>query len=208
MINAEEFVLELNDTGESKNFKLGTVYALFVNNTAQIQFDGEDAPSEKQYAYLASYTPKVFDRVLLAITGGTYVILGKIHYNVPPATGEELDRYLFDQKLVTMTKGLSVTGVTALKSGATITGNLGVSGDITVAGITATGNVSGANMSTSGNHSTGGTIQHTGTMLGFFGATPVDKHPLIKLSTTNPTALGAYNAINNIVGVLQEYGLL
>ena len=139
MITAEEFVLEINDTEQSKNFKLATVIDLFENDTAKVQFDGEDIPSEKQYAYLESYTPEIFDRVLLAVTGGTYVILGKVNYNISPPTIEELDRYLFDQKLVTMTQSLSVTG------GASIVGDIGVNG-----AITASGQLQGGSISTDG----------------------------------------------------------
>lgn len=154
MITAEEFVLEINDTEQSKNFKLANVIDLFENSTAKVQFDGEDAPSEKQYAYLESYTPEIFDRVLLAVTGGTYVILGKVNYNIPPPTPEELDRYLFDQKLVTMTKGLSVAG------GASIVGNVGVNGDITGINLSMTGNLQAGSISTTGalNATGGGTF--------------------------------------------------
>lgn len=164
MITSEEFVLELNNINSDKsNFKLGTVIDLFDNQTAQVQFDGEDTPSEKQYAYLESYPPTVFDRVLLAVIGGTYIIMGKVNYNISPPTKEELDRYLFDIKLVTMTKGLNVTGATTLNSGATVTGNIGVSGNISAVGISATGNIvvsgslQGASISTSGTLEAGAT---------------------------------------------------
>lgn len=66
------------------SFKLGTVADLFLNNTAKIQFDGEATPSEKQYAYLDGYVPVIGDRVLLAVTSSSHVILGKIKYNTTP----------------------------------------------------------------------------------------------------------------------------
>lgn len=61
---------------------------LFYNNTAKLIFDGEETASQKQYAYLDSYTPAVGDRVLLASISGTYVILGKINYDVKPSGNE------------------------------------------------------------------------------------------------------------------------
>lgn len=85
MITAEEFVQELNRDSEKQSpFKLGIVVELFENDTAKIKFDGEDTPSEKQYAYLASYKPAKDDRVLLCSVGGTYIILGKVSYNEEP----------------------------------------------------------------------------------------------------------------------------
>lgn len=156
MITAEEFVLEINDTEQSKNFKLANVVDLFENNTAKVMFDGEDAASEKQYAYLESYTPEIFDRVLLAVTGGTYVILGKVNYNISPPTVEELDRYLFDQKIVTMTQGLSLTG------GASIAGNVGVNGNITGTNLSMTGNITASGQLQAGSISTAGVLNASG----------------------------------------------
>lgn len=43
-----------------------------------IRFNGETADSSKAYKYLSSYAPTVGDYVLLAATGRTYVILGKV----------------------------------------------------------------------------------------------------------------------------------
>ena len=85
-MTAEDFVLELDDNEEKKSFKLAIVVDLFENETAKIQFDGEEEPSEKQYAYLDSYTPEIEDRVLIGALGGSYVILGKVNYNVIPST--------------------------------------------------------------------------------------------------------------------------
>lgn len=154
-MTAEDFVSELNDSGEQKNFKLATVVNLFDNNTAKIQFDGEDTPSEKEYAYLDSYKPRVEDKVLLGVLGGTYVILGKVNYQVAPSSEEEVDRYLFDLKKVIMQKGLNVTGgletdTLISSNGATVVGNVGVNGSVTATGISSSGKVSGASVSSSG----------------------------------------------------------
>lgn len=76
MISSEELVrliLQLINENKEKSYKLGT-----VASGNKVQFDGEDTPSQKQYMRLGSYTPTTGDRVLLASTGGTYVILGKV----------------------------------------------------------------------------------------------------------------------------------
>ncbi len=214
MITAEELVLEISDNEEQKNFKLATVVELFDNDTAKIQFDGEDTPSEKQYAYLDSYVPSIEDRVLLGVLGGTYVILGKVNYNVSPSTEEEIDRYLFDLKQVIIQKGLNVTGPTTLNSGATIVGNVGVNGNVSATGLSATGAVTGANLNVSGevkgdtlnianavtlarltvtgNHTTTGTLtansyfNHNGSYLKFFGQSAYTSRKTVNKYITSP----------------------
>lgn len=151
MIDAEQFVVELDDKEEHKNFKLATVVDLFINDTAKLQFDGEDTPSEKEYAYLDSYTPMVDDRVLLGVLGGTYVILGKVNYNEAPSSGGDVaDRYLFDLKAVTILKGMEVSGAVTFNEGVSVVGDIGTTGNITAVAINASGTITGANLSTAG----------------------------------------------------------
>ncbi|MCI8627372.1 MAG: tail fiber domain-containing protein [Lachnospiraceae bacterium] len=69
-------------------FKLAEVVELFEDKTAQIQFLGEEVPSEKEYPYLASYAPVVGDKVFLAPLAESYVIIGKMLYMEPPGSGE------------------------------------------------------------------------------------------------------------------------
>lgn len=156
MITTEDLVKEISIEDENNNFKLGEVVALFENDTAKIKFDGEEAPSEKQYAYIANYIPVTGDRVLLAVTGGTYIILGKINYNVSPDIEKEIDRYLFDLKKVTILKGLELTGALTANTGATVVGNVGVNGNINAVGLSATGAITGASANLSGGLILGG----------------------------------------------------
>lgn len=58
-------------------FKMGTVDSLFPDGSPKVKFDGETTPSQKKYKRLASYTPSVGDRVVIASVSGTYVVLGK-----------------------------------------------------------------------------------------------------------------------------------
>lgn len=234
MITAEELVLEVDNTEESNSFKLGIVTDLFENETAKIQFDGEETPSEKQYAYLSSYIPTVGDRVLLGVLGGTYIILGKVNYNVSPDTEEEIDRYLFDLKKVIMKMGLSITGDTD------ITGNLSVSGDVTADSINLQGDLSvpgdieannasvstltATSSATVGNsymqpnniyspNVRGSSVRctssfnHSGTQLAFFGGSLVQKQSVGTLKT-NATQAEIINAYNEFVSAIAYYSLI
>ncbi len=232
MITAEELVQETEPQEAESDFKLGTVADLFENGTAKILFDGEETPSEKQYAYLSSYTPAKDGRVLLGAMGGTYIILGKVNYDVSPDVEEEIDRYLFDLKQVIMKKGLSLTG------NADITGNLNVTGaaDVTGAmsadsmssrgGITANGDVnsdsvtansaligltsiSGDQMNTRYIDASGVTtnkFRHTGTTIAFFGGSMTQQKSVPKLGTSAEWEDGR-KKINEILTALHDYGL-
>ena len=57
-------------------FLLGVVAS--VAGGLYVRMDGESTAREKPYKRLASYTPAVNDRVLLAKISGTYVVLGKV----------------------------------------------------------------------------------------------------------------------------------
>lgn len=88
--NAEEQVRdEIKD--DSSLFKLAVVENLFEDKNAKIRFIGEDTVSEKKYSYLQSYGPSIGDKVLLAKVNKTWIILGKVNYNVEPIADTELD---------------------------------------------------------------------------------------------------------------------
>lgn len=57
---------------------LGTISAVDNDNGLQLIIDGEDLPTTKKYAYMASYVPEANDRVLIEEIGGSYVIVGKV----------------------------------------------------------------------------------------------------------------------------------
>ena len=116
-------------------FRLGTVTNLFENGTAQVIFDGETEPSQKQYAFLSTYRPVVDDRVFLAAIGGTYVILGAISHEI---SGDDPDEGNFTTLQVSESaqiKDLTVSGSATLQSlivnnGAVINGVFSVDGNI------------------------------------------------------------------------------
>jgi hypothetical protein len=83
MITTEEMI-QMTEQDEQSLFKLATVVGFWANGTVKIQFDGEEEPSEKEYAFLASYKPYSGDRVLVAKVSNTYVILGSVRYKIKP----------------------------------------------------------------------------------------------------------------------------
>ncbi len=223
MITAEEFVQEIDDKEENKNYKLGIVVDLFENQTAKVRFDGEESPSEKQYAYLDSYVPKKDDRILLGALGGTYIILGKVNYDVSPSTEEEIDRYLFDLKKVIIEKGLNVTG--GLE-----TDTLTVNDEVTAAKLSSTGTITGASLNVSGQVK-GNTLSinnaitvsgltcngvlyaddyfmHRGSRLSFFGQNSVSSRQTVYRAGGTPTLENLQLKINELISALQSYNLI
>ena len=57
---------------------LGTITAYTSGTGVQVQVDGEDSGTTKNYQFLSSYTPTVGDRVILEEISGSYVIVGKV----------------------------------------------------------------------------------------------------------------------------------
>lgn len=117
-------------------FRLGTVTNLFENGTAQVRFDGEESPSQKQYAFLSTYRPAVDDRVFLATIGGTYVILGAISHEISQDDPTEGNFAILQVSESAQIKDLTVSGSATLQSltvnyGAAINGVFSVNGNIT-----------------------------------------------------------------------------
>jgi hypothetical protein len=233
MITAEELVQETEPQEVESDFKLGTVSDLFENGTAKIQFDGEETPSEKQYAYLSSYTPAKDDRVLLGAMGGTYIILGKVNYDASPDVEEEIDRYLFDLKQVIMKKGLSLTGNADIAGNLNVTGDADVSGTMSAesvssrGGITASGSanvdsvkansasigltsISGDQMNTRYIDASGVTtnkFRHTGTTIAFFGGSMTQQKSVYKLNSS-ATLADVIAKVNQLLTALGDYYLI
>lgn len=233
MITAEELVQSTETTEEQKCFKLATVVDLFENATAKVLFDGEEEPSEKQYSYLDSYIPSIGDRALLGTLGGTYIILGKINYNVSPPVEEEIDRYLFDLKQVIIQKGLSVTGSAVFDSAETNaftanTSSLGnaeandlSTGSLTTENLQANGNATfnGAVTLNSGLTATAGTwveysnlrargtFQHNGNSIGFYGKTAVSRQ-FINTLASNADLVTVKDKVNELINKLVGTGLI
>lgn len=143
-------------------FKLGTVTELFANSTAKVRFDGEEAASAKQYAYLSNYKPAVNDRVLMAAVSGTYVVLGKLSYNTSPGAEGSFST-------------LTTSGQATLNA-AKINTSIEIDGD----------------------------LNHDGSKIGFFGATPVNRQSVSQASSDAQTRA----KLNELIAALYLYGLI
>ena len=275
-MKTDEFIdiIEDEDNSNQGAFKLATVVSLFQNGTAKIQFDGEETPSDKEYAYLDSYLPESGDRVVLGAISGTYIILGRVRYAEADDPEPDIDRYLFDLKQVLMKKGLVVDGGatidsltvkntftserdivasgslkgTSLTTDSVNTGTLTAtgksdlrstdvsylysSGDIrassTVRGDTGSfgtmnstyskiNNLTADNptfnyttrckdsLVVSGSLSANSTFRHSGSQLGFFGASTSGRH---RFSTDYSDLNGVTNTLRSLINALKAYGLI
>ena len=63
--------------GRDSAFRMAVVTAV-QDARPVIRFSGETKPSQKPYKRLATYTPAVGDKVILAKLGGSYVRLAKV----------------------------------------------------------------------------------------------------------------------------------
>lgn len=74
----EEFLEILRPGASPPVFKLGAIPAAYGAGRPTVTFDGESTTGTRTYPYLSSYAPAANDRVLLAVVGSGYVVLGKV----------------------------------------------------------------------------------------------------------------------------------
>jgi len=182
---------------EQQVFRLGTVTNLFENGTAQVLFDGETEPSQKQYAFLSTYRPAVNDRVFLAAIGGTYVILGAISHEISGDNPDEGNFTTLQVSESAQIKNLTVSGSATLQSltvnnGAAINGVFSVNGNIMFDGNTAS-------------------FGHNS--IGFFGKSAIRKPTAQKIIRTASVPLETKvndlsNWIDNVALALANLGLI
>jgi hypothetical protein len=69
-----------NNTKSSadKPVRIGTIEPYYVSGLPHVQFDGDSVPSQKGFAWAASYYPTAGDRVYLIPVGQSYIIGGKV----------------------------------------------------------------------------------------------------------------------------------
>lgn len=79
---AEEFLGLLDqrdeDHAEEPPWKYGTIPGSYAGGMPTVQFDGESAPSTRQYPWIDPYVPVAGHRVLLARVLGQWVIIGRV----------------------------------------------------------------------------------------------------------------------------------
>ena len=79
-------------------YKIATVTSLFEDGCPKLTFVGEEQESSKKYSYIYTYIPSKDDNVLLIRANDTYVIIGKIAYNIPPYKEEEEEIITFTEE--------------------------------------------------------------------------------------------------------------
>lgn len=76
--NSNDFVNDLEKLGKTTEvFRMATVTNI-KDGKVYLTFYGEEIQREKDYKRLASYTPSVGDKVLVAKLNKSYTILGKV----------------------------------------------------------------------------------------------------------------------------------
>lgn len=71
-------------------YKIAIVTSFFENGCPRLTFLGEEQESNKKYSYIYTYIPAIGDNVLLMKTNKTYIILGKIAYDITPDTQDKV----------------------------------------------------------------------------------------------------------------------
>lgn len=88
---------EKKNTAVEETYKIATVTSLFEDGCPKLTFVGEEQASSKKYSYIYTYIPSIGDSVLLIRFNDSYVIIGKIAYNIPPYKEEEIITYTEDE---------------------------------------------------------------------------------------------------------------
>ena len=83
MLQPNEFYQLLEEFYASKKrteplFRLGTVDLAYTSGLPKVKLDGDESVTVKQYSHIRNYSPTAGDRVMLALVGNTYIILGRL----------------------------------------------------------------------------------------------------------------------------------
>lgn len=83
MLQPNDFYQLLEEFYASKKriepvFRLGTVDLAYTSGLPKVKLDGDDDVTVKQYSHIRMYSPTAGDRVMLALVGNTYIILGRL----------------------------------------------------------------------------------------------------------------------------------
>lgn len=210
---------EIKNSKQEENYRIAIVTSLFEDGCPRLTFVGEEQESKKKYSYIYSYIPYVSDTVLLIKANETYVIIGKIAYNISPdeigytnteidseidtITNEKISKSESDtltevNKRININNSAVYTNVdtkidTALKSYLKLS-----NGTIQ---LTADGNSSYIRNLRSNE------FQHVGSLLGFFNKSKTTKTTIgtVSSSATLSTLITAHNSL---VSALNSYGLV
>lgn len=194
MVDSKE-IIQLQQQEEEKHLKLAKVVELFENGTAKIQFFGEDTSSEKEYSYLASYKPTINDTVLVTNFIDTYIILGKIIHSITIDDNNVSIDYLTEKLKIYALKTdiadfIKIDALNGYAKTSDLEGYYKY-GD---------GMVS-QNMNILGN------LNHTGSLIKFFGGSLTNKKTVTNVSS-NADLAAVRSALSDVILALKAYNLL
>ena len=217
----EEKQDEIKNSSTDDNYKIATVTSLFEDGCPKLTFVGEETESSKKYSYIYTYIPSVNDIVLLVKANNTYVIIGKIAYNVAPNevpyTNAEIDSNIetvVTDKISTQETETQKTVDTKISNSKTSILNT-VSKNLTTALADYLKLSNGTiqlsediNSSYIRNFRTS-EFQHTGSYLGFFNHSLASKTGVNTLSSpSTATTSTIATHLNTLINALKSYGLV
>lgn len=198
---------EIKNNKTEDNYKIATVTSLFEDGCPRLTFAGEEQESKKKYSYIYSYIPHDGDTVLLIKANETYVIIGKIAYNVTPAdqiTEEDVINLITENTIKEEDLNTLIDTRADTRADVRI-----------VAKKCVTLNSDGTMSNGSSNYnnfsylSVSSNFKHTGSYLGFFNKTPTKKQTVDTIYvTTEMTSEVIRNKLNAIINALKTYGLM
>lgn len=196
----EKIDMMKNNTLED-TYKIAIVTSFFENGCPKLTFLGEEQESNKKYSYIYTYIPILGDKVLLMKTNRTYIILGKIAYDITPDiidkgyTDEDIIKLITDNTLTEEEiQSLADDRITAKEC-------VLLENDGTISNTSAKYN-SFANLAVSNG------FKHTGSSVGFFGKTPSSQGSVSYLPSGTTDISKIVSRFNSLIDAIKKSGLI
>ena len=213
---------------EAANYSFAVVGDVYEDGVSLI-FPGSEEPSEKHYKANLYCKFKAGQRVYIAKDSGTYIALfpvgkpGSENVVADTATNAENADALSTRRTIQLTGAVTGSGQFDGSQNLTINTSMGSSGTVDRAEtadrwtnsrtLTLSGDATGrVSFNGSSNFTLNITVKefterHSGSRLGFFNTSPTSKNYVSKLNST-PTVNNLKTQLNNLIGALNEYGLV
>lgn len=216
---------------EAANYSFAVVGEVYEDGVSLI-FPGSEEASEKHYKANLYCKFKAGQRVYIAKDSGTYIALfpvGKpgsenvVADTATNAENAENANALSNRRTIQLTGAVTGSGQFDGSQNLTINTRMGSSGTVDRAEtadrwtssrtLTLSGDATGSvSFNGSSNFTLNITVKefterHSGSRLGFFNASPTSKNYVSKLNST-PTVNNLKTQLNNLIGALNEYGLV
>lgn len=219
---------------EAANYSFAVIGEVYEDGVSLI-FPGSEEASEKHYKANLYCKFKAGQRVYIAKDSGTYIalfpvgkpgsedIVADTATKADTATSAETSDALSNRRTIQLTGAVTGSGQFDGSQNLTINTSMGSSGTVdraetadrwtTSRTLTLSGDATGSvSFNGSSNFTLNITVKefterHSGSRLGFFNASPTSKNYVSKLNST-PTVNNLKTQLNNLIGALNEYGLV